>query len=110
MQTVTTTTALAALVLAGGQAMAGDWYFYVENNTSSTITRLEAKEKNGSWGSFQLGGGIKPGSTVKIEWAKSTDNQDCAQYIRASFADGSTADPVQFDFCDDLDTPITFEE
>ena len=104
--------AAAAIAILGSasQALAEQWYFYVENNTSSKITRLETKEKGGSWGFFKLNGGIPSGQTVKLNWASSTNSQDCQQYIRAAFADGSTSDPVLFDFCKDLDDPIVFED
>ncbi len=91
-------------------ALAGDWHFKVTNATRSRIIRLETREKGGAWGYFNLGGGIKPGETTRLEWDQSTNTQDCIQFIRAKFADGSTSEPAQFDFCDDLDTPIEFSE
>lgn len=93
-----------------GSVQAADWYFYVQNDSSSRITRLEAKQKGGRWGSFNLGGGIGAGKTVRLEWAASTNDQDCKQSLRATFADGSVTDPTLFDFCNDLDTPIVFSD
>jgi len=102
--------ALALSSSLSGSAQAADWYFYVQNDSSSRITRLEVKQKVGRWGSFNLGGGIAPGKKVRIEWAASTNDQDCKQSLRATFADGSVTDPTSFDFCNDLDTPIVFSD
>ena len=102
---------LSALVAwIGGPAQAATWYFYVQNSSRSAITRLETREKSGSWGQFDLDGGIAAGQKVRIDWAKSTDNEDCKQSIRATFADGTTSEPAVFDFCDDLNTPIVFSD
>jgi len=89
---------------------AAEWYFYVKNDTSSAITRLEAKEKGGSWLQFDLNGGIRAGKKVRIDWAASTNDDDCKQFVRATFADGSVSSPTLFDFCSDLDTPIVFSD
>lgn len=105
--------ASAALALAGlgnAPALAADWYFYVQNNSSSAITKLEVRERSGSWGFFQLGGASAPGRNVRLDWDASTNNEDCLQYIRATFADGATSEPAAFNFCEDLDTPIVFED
>jgi hypothetical protein len=96
--------------IAVAPALAGDWYFYVQNDSSSRIIRLEAKEKGGSWGSFDLDGGIASGDKVRLDWYASTNNEDCKQSLRATFADGSVSDPTTFDFCADLDTPIVFSD
>ncbi|MEY4359500.1 MAG: hypothetical protein RLZZ631_986 [Cyanobacteriota bacterium] len=101
---------VATSLLSASPAGAEQWYFYVQNKSSSRITQLETKEKGGSWGSFELDGGIRSGETSKLIWDASTNTQDCKQYIRASFADGSTSEPVLFDFCKDLDDPIVFED
>jgi hypothetical protein len=47
---------------------------------------------------------------VKLNWDSRTNNQDCQRYIRAAFADGSTSEPVLFDFCKDLYDPTVFED
>jgi len=103
--------ALAALLAAlAAPAAAADWYFFVQNSSSSRITRLEVREKGGAWGQFDIGSGIAPGQKVRLDWDKSTDNQDCRQTLRAFFADGSSSEPSVFDFCDDLNTPIVFSD
>jgi hypothetical protein len=91
-------------------AQSADWYFYVENHRKSTITRLEAKERGGNWKRFNLNGGIRGGRRVRIDWSASTNNEDCKQFLRATFADGSVSRPAMFDFCNNLDTPILFED
>lgn len=103
--------ALAAVLLGiGTAAQAADWYFYVQNDSRSAITRLEVRESGGGWGSFDLGGGIAAGEKTRIEWAASTNHEDCKQSLRATFADGSTSAPAVFDFCADLNTPIVFSD
>lgn len=102
---------LAALSgVDAGPAQAADWYFYVQNSSSSRITGLQAKEKGGSWGHFDIGDGIAAGEKVRLDWASSTNDQDCKQSLRATFADGSVSAPTVFDFCADLDTPIVFSD
>ena len=91
-------------------SQAAEWYFYVENDSRLAITRLEAKEQGGSWKRFDLNGGIRAGKKVRIDWAASTNNDDCKQFLRATFADGSISSPAIFDFCNNLDTPIVFSD
>ena len=110
VQFASTAAAAALCALAAMPSQAADWYFYVQNNSSSRITRLEAKQKGGGWGAFDLGGGIAAGEKVRLDWYASTNDQDCKQSLRASFADGSVSDPTVFDFCADLDTPIVFSD
>lgn len=93
-----------------GAAQAADWYFLVQNDSRSAITRLEVRQRGGSWGSFNLGGGIASGEQARINWDASTNNEDCKQSIRATFADGSSSDPTSIDFCSDLNTPIVFSD
>lgn len=88
---------------------ASNWYFHVENNSNSRIVTLQVSENKKKWGDFDIGRGIAAGKAVKIVWDSSTDDDDCKQWIRASFADGSTSEPARFDFCKDLDEPIVFE-
>ena len=89
---------------------AEQWYFFVKNESKHKIVKLEVKEKNGGWGGFSLGGGIAPGKTKQIIWAESTNNQDCNQYLRATFSDGARSPAGKFDFCKDLDTPIVYTD
>jgi hypothetical protein len=101
--------AITTLLLGiSGAAQAADWYFYVQNNSRATLTRLQVKEKGGPWGAFDLGGGIASGQKSRIDWGANTNNQACNQIIRASFSDGSMSKELVVDFCKDLDTPIVF--
>jgi hypothetical protein len=87
---------------------AAECCFFIKNDTSSVITRLEAKEKGGSRLKFDLNGGIRAGKKVRMDWAASRNDDDCKQFARATFADGSISSPTLFDFCRDLDTLIVF--
>ena len=87
---------VAAVSLAAApSSQAGDWSFKGTHATKSRITKLETKEQGGSWGAFDLDGGIAPGETARMEWDKSANNQDCVQFIRVKFADGSYSPPNQ---------------
>ena len=103
--------ALSTLLIGiSGVAQAADWYFYVQNDSRSTLTRLDVKEKGGPWGGFNIGRGIGSGQKARIEWGANTNNQACNQIIRATFADGSMSKELVVDFCKDLDTPIVFSD
>lgn len=107
-------TVLATLLGLGLAALsplvnAGHYYFYVENNSNSRITKLEVSQDKKKWGFFDIGRGIGKGKSSKLLWDDSTDDEDCEQWIRARFADGSASEPAQFDFCQGMDDPIVFE-
>lgn len=97
-------------LVATSRAEAEQWFFFVQNDTSSKIIKLEVKESGGSWSGFRLSGGIRSGERVKIVWAESTNDQGCEQYLRATFADGSKSAPKVFDFCKDLNEPIVYTD
>lgn len=101
---------MLVLGLVPNSAFAEQWYFYVENATSAPIKGLYASENGGSWGRFDIGSGIAPGKSVKMNWSSSTDNQSCKQFLKATFADGSEIKSAKIDFCNDLDDPIVFSE
>lgn len=103
--------ALAAFTVSTvAVASPGQWYFYVENGSSSKITSLEVSQDNRSWGKFNIGSGIAAGATSKMVWDSSTDNQACEQWIRAKFSDGNYSAPAKMDFCQNLDDPIVFSD
>lgn len=102
--------ATLSLALQAAPAAAEQWYFWVENKSSAAIQKLEVSEDQSQWGYFELGGAIAPGEKEKLIWDSSTNSEGCTQWIRATFSDGSSSQPAQFDFCKDLDTPIEFSE
>jgi len=95
---------------ASNSVKAEQWFFFVQNQSSSKIIKLEAREKTGPWGSFAMTGSISPGETKKITWAESSNTQDCNQYLRATFADGHQSPATIFDFCKDLHDPIIYND
>lgn len=102
---VKTIAAAGACLLLNGTLIstaqaAGSYSFKVYNGTDSRITKILVSENRRSWGQFNIGSGIKPGATVKLVWDSSTDNEECEQYVKAVFADGSEARPAKFDFCE----------
>jgi len=98
-----------SLVANVTSASAEQWYFYVKNNSNSTIKKLLVGEPNTSWGMFDIGSGIVSGENTKMVWDTSTNNQLCKQWIKAQFADGSESAPAYIDFCQNLDDPIVFQ-
>lgn len=77
-----------------------DYKFKVHNNTKQAIKKIEVSEDGKNWGEFDIGSGINAGATDTLVWDKSTDNEDCEQYFRATFADGEVSDAVKFNFCE----------
>jgi len=77
-----------------------EYKFKVHNNTKQAIKRIEVSQDGKKWGDFDIGDGIKAGATEELVWDKSTDNEDCEQYFRATFADGEVSEAVKFNFCE----------
>lgn len=105
---VATSALLVSLAFTPAQA-ADEYYFYVQNKTDSRITKLQVSEDKKTWGYFDIGKGIPPGKKVKLTWDSSSDDEECKQWVKAVFADGSTSELTKMDFCEDLDTPIVFD-
>ena len=110
MNTFTRTTLLAATVLfVGITAQASDEYtFKVHNNTRQPIRKILVSEDGEEYGYFDIGKGIKPGQTVELVWAASTNGEDCEQYFKAVFANGEESEATVFDFCES-DVTLEFE-
>ena len=79
---------------------AQDYSFKVHNTSKNNITKLMASEDKKNWSGFDIGTGIAPGKTETIVWSNSTNNQECKQYVKATFDDGTEAEPAKFDFCE----------
>lgn len=86
-----------------------EFSFKVFNNTDSTIKKLLVSEDGKNYGFFDIGSGIAPGKSAVLVWDKSTNDENCVQYFKAVFADGSESKPVKFDFCED-DLELEFNE
>ena len=101
---------IAALfcLASGGSLRADEYSFTVENKTDSRITKILVSEDGKSYGFFDIGGGIKPGQTVKLVWSDTTNGENCTQWIKAVYADESEAEATKFDFCE-KDLEIVFE-
>lgn len=93
--------ALLALAVAPLSASEGNYSFKVHNTTKLTIKKLLASEDGKTWGNFDIGRGIAPGKTVTLVWDKSTDSEDCTQWFKAVFEDGSESEAKDFDFCEE---------
>ena len=82
-------------------ANAAEFSFTATNTTNSVITGILVSENKTDWGYFDIGSGIKPGSTSNLVWSQSTNGENCAQWVKATYADGSESEPAKFDFCED---------
>ena len=92
---------IAATGVITTAARADEFSFTATNTTRSAITEVLVSEDKKEWGYFDIGSGIKPGNTVNLVWAQSTNNESCNQWVKASYADGSESEPARFDFCED---------
>jgi hypothetical protein len=78
-----------------------EYKFDVTNSSKTKVVKLEASEDGKSWGAFDIGDGIAPGETAQIVWDQSTDDQECKQKIKATYADKSKTEVEEFDFCEE---------
>ena len=96
--------ALTLSVLANGLvtmvAQADEFSFKAINTDTVGITKILVSEDKKEWGFFDIGNGIKPNTTANLVWDKSTNNEECEQWVKAEFADGSESEPAKFDFCE----------
>ena len=91
----------AAAGVTATAARADEFSFTATNTTRSAITEILVSEDKAEWGYFDIGSGIKPGKTVNLVWAQSTNSESCDQWVKASYADGSESEPAKFNFCED---------
>ena len=92
---------IAAGGLAATHALAAEFSFTAINTTDSAVTEVLVSEDKAEWGYFDIGSGIKPGATANLVWSQSTNSENCKQWVKASYADGSESEPAKFDFCED---------
>jgi hypothetical protein len=78
----------------------GEYSFKVENTSKLTVKTVLVSQDGKKYIHFNCGDGIKPGATMKLVWDKSTDNQECKQWMKALYSDGSESEPAKFDFCE----------
>jgi len=91
---------IGLLILGASAFGAEEHSFTVKNTTEETITKLHVSEDSKTWSYFEIGAGIKPGDTMTLVWDASTANQDCKQYVKAGWADGSESESAIFNFCE----------
>jgi hypothetical protein len=81
-------------------AHAEEFSFTATNSTGTLIKEILVSENKSDWGYFDIGKGIKPGTTVDLAWDQSTNSENCTQWVKAAYADGSESEPAKFDFCE----------
>ena len=101
--------ALTFTTLSLTSAFAEQYKFKVTNNTQVWIKKILVSENGKKYGFFDIGKGIRPGQTMTLVWDKSTNNEECKQYVKAVYADGTESEPAIFDFCDS-DVDLEFNE
>lgn len=92
---------VAAFLFMSVAAVADDYTFQVHNNADQAIKKILVSEDGREYGFFNIGKGIKAGATVELVWDSSTEGENCEQYFKAVFADGSESEPTKFDFCEE---------
>lgn len=92
---------VAGIGIIATSAHAAEFSFTATNTTRSGITKVLVSENKRDWGYFDVGSGIKPGSTANLVWDQSTNSESCEQWVKATYADGSESEPAKFDFCED---------
>lgn len=92
---------IAANGMVATGAHAAEFSFTATNTTNSVVTEILVSEDKKEWGYFDIGSGIKPGTTSNLVWSQSTNSENCAQWVKATYADGSESEPAKFDFCED---------
>lgn len=91
---------IAAQAVVATAVHAEDFSFTATNTTKSHITGILVSQNKSEWGKFDIGSGIKPGETANLIWDQSTNNQNCDQWVKATFADDTESEPAKFDFCE----------
>lgn len=92
---------LAVALVALSSSAFAEYSFKLSNNTASKIVGIEVTDDGETWGKFDIGSGIAAGTTSKLVWDASTDEGACEWTFRATFADGSVSEEVDFDFCEE---------
>ena len=103
MQTLTgllIVTGVLSIATMNAQAAESENSFKAHNTTKVVIKKMLVSEDGKTWGAFDIGAGIAAGGSETLVWDKSTDNEDCKQWVKAVFADGEESEPVKFDFCE----------
>ena len=91
-----------SLTLSSGyahKASTTGYQFTVRNKSEMVILALLTSEKGKVWGKFDIGDGLEPTKSVKLEWDESTDNSGCEWWIKAVYDNGNLSAPAKFDFC-----------
>jgi hypothetical protein len=91
------------------KASAEDYSFKVHNKTKTKITKILVSETGKNYAPFDIGSGIGAGKKATLVWDKSTNSENCEQFVKAVYSDGSESEPTKFDFCEE-NLEIEFEE
>jgi hypothetical protein len=96
--------AVMAITMCAAPASADS--FALHNKTSHEMTALYVSPSDkDSWGDNVLGGTIPAGDDGTFTWSKNADDV-CNWDVRGEFADGSSAEVKDVDFC--TVTEVTF--
>ena len=96
------TVAFVLLSFTASYAQDSDYSFKVYNRTDAKITKLLVAEPGAKqYKYFDIGKGIAPGKSMTLVWDQSTDDENCVQWFKAVYADGTESKPVKIDFCEE---------
>lgn len=100
---------LSAFVAIAAPAFADDYSFVIHNKTDTKVVKVLVSEDKKEYAEFDLDGGIGAGKKATLVWDKSTNNQNCKQWIKVIYANGDESEITKFDFCEE-DLVIELEE
>lgn len=93
--------ALMLMSVGASYAQSEEFTFKVYNRTDTTIKKLLVSQDGKKYKYFDIGKGIAAGASATLVWDESTNNENCVQWFKAVYADGSESQPAKFDFCED---------
>lgn len=100
MAIATTAFGIAANGMIVAAAHAEEYSFTATNTDKTVLTEVLVSENKKDWGYFDIGTGIAPGATVNLIWDQSTNSDNCSQWVKGTWADGTESEPAKFDFCE----------
>lgn len=94
---------IALLLMSAGAnyAQSEEISFKVYNRTNTTIKQLLVSQDGKNYKYFDIGKGIRAGTSVTLVWDESSYEDNCVQWFKAVYADNSESKPAKFDFCED---------
>ncbi len=95
--------AIAGATLSLGSILANptkaeDYKFTIENKTDVAISKVLVAQDGESWVPFHIESNIPPHRDGELIWGN-VAGEDCSQWLKVGFVDGTMSEAVKFDFC-----------